>query len=967
MDGERKPVCVTPDTVIKNHVQRTLQIITFPTMKTSTSLLVLLLLCQFVFAQKKAQPTIAKKPLSHEAYDSWKEVNFKAITNDGRYAAFTVNPQDGDGKVILHDIRSGVQDSVRRADGIVLTFDSRHAVFRIKPQQKLLKDLRRQKKKKEDLPKDTLGIYSFVDRKTQKIPDVQSFKVPEKAGGWVAFLKEPPKEEKPKADASTPAKKTKKPKKNSADNGFTLVVKNLGDNSETTMGYVKDYSFARNGAGLLFNSTGNDTTTTAGVYWFDTATRQTKALHQGKSKFRYKGLAIADDGSQVAFLVDPDTTKALVRHFQLFHWKNGDASAKQLDAEHAMALPMNWIISEHYTPSFSKNGSKLFFGSCPPPVVQDTTLLTEEIVSVEVWGGKDDFIYPQQNKQIDNERRRSYLVAIDLASKKIQQIGTTTVPQVEIGDEGNADIFLGESNKPYRKYIVYDPPAPADLYVFDLKSNTQQQIATAVKGSAQLSPKANYVVWYSLPDTAWFTHHVASGKQTRLSLGKISFAEETNDRPEYPGAYGIAGWTHNDESILIYDRYDIWSFDPQNRRAPLNLTKTGRQEKMVYRYIHPDPEQRTIDPSAELLLSAFNETSKGSGYYRLSLKDNKMTRLLFGDARYQGTIKAKGANQFLFTRETFREFPDVWTADLNFAAPKKISDANPQMKNYYWGSIELVNWISLDNIPLQGMLCKPEGFDPKKKYPMIVNFYERESDELHAFVMPQPHRSTIPRSTYASDGYLVFIPDVVYRLGFPGESALNCILPGVTSLVAKGFVDEKNIGIQGHSWGGYQIAWMVTRTNMFKAAEAGAIVANMTSAYGGIRWDTGLSRMFQYEHTQSRIGGTLWEKPMHYIENSPLFFADKIQTPLLLLHNDADGAVPWYQGIEMYMALRRLEKPVWMLNYNGEPHWPLKRENRMDFQIRMKQFFDHYLKGAPMPSWMKEGVPATEKGIRKGY
>jgi dipeptidyl aminopeptidase/acylaminoacyl peptidase len=289
------------------------------------------------------------------------------------------------------------------------------------------------------------------------------------------------------------------------------------------------------------------------------------------------------------------------------------------------------------------------------------------------------------------------------------------------------------------------------------------------------------------------------------------------------------------------------------------------------------------------------------------------------------------------------------------------------MKNYFWGTVELVKWMSLDNVPMSGLLYKPEGFDPKKKYPMIVNFYEKESDNLHQHVKPEPLRSAINRTVYTSNDYLVFVPDVVYKIGFPGESAKNCILPGVTSLIEKGFVDEKNIGIQGHSWGGYQIAYLVTRTNLFKAAEAGAPVANMISAYGGIRWESGISRMFQYEHTQSRIGGTLWEKPMHFIENSPIFFADKIQTPLLILQNDADGAVPWYQGIELYMALRRLEKPVWMLNYNGEPHWPVKRENKMDFQTRMMQFFNHYLKNAPEPDWMKKGIPAVEKGITKGY
>ena len=193
------------------------------------------------------------------------------------------------------------------------------------------------------------------------------------------------------------------------------------------------------------------------------------------------------------------------------------------------------------------------------------------------------------------------------------------------------------------------------------------------------------------------------------------------------------------------------------------------------------------------------------------------------------------------------------------------------------------------------------------------------------------------------------------------------MIPGVTQLISEGFVDEDKIGVQGHSWGGYQTAYLVTKTNIFAAAEAGAPVANMISAYGGIRWWTGLSRMFQYEHTQSRIGGTLWEYPLRYIENSPIFFVDKIQTPLLLMHNDADGHVPWYQGIEFYVALRRLGKPSWMLNYNEEPHWPTKWENIRDFNIRMQQFFDHYLKDEPMPKWMAEGIPAIRKGIDKGY
>ncbi len=173
--------------------------------------------------------------------------------------------------------------------------------------------------------------------------------------------------------------------------------------------------------------------------------------------------------------------------------------------------------------------------------------------------------------------------------------------------------------------------------------------------------------------------------------------------------------------------------------------------------------------------------------------------------------------------------------------------------------------------------------------------------------------------------------------------------------------------MQGHSWGGYQTAYLATQTDMFACGESGAPVSNMTSAYGGIRWGTGMSRMFQYEKSQSRIGDTLWNARDKYINNSPLFFADKVNTPLLILHNDQDTAVPWYQGIELFVALRRLEKPAWMLNYNGEPHGVMGDANRKDFAKRMQQFFDHYLKGEAMPVWMADGLPAVDKGKKFGF
>lgn len=254
---------------------------------------------------------------------------------------------------------------------------------------------------------------------------------------------------------------------------------------------------------------------------------------------------------------------------------------------------------------------------------------------------------------------------------------------------------------------------------------------------------------------------------------------------------------------------------------------------------------------------------------------------------------------------------------------------------------------------------------PKQKYPLLVNFYEKSSDRLNRHRAPYANRSTINYNYYASKGYVIFNPDVTYNNGYPGQSCYEDVISGIESLLEKGYVDKERIGVQGHSWGGYQVAHLLTKTDIFACAESGAPVVNMISAYGGIRWGSGMSRMFQYERTQSRLGATLWERPDLYLENSPIFNMDKVNTPVLILHNDKDGAVPWYQGIEYFVALRRLGKPAWLLNYNDEPHWPVKKQNRYDFNIRMEQFFDHYLKGTTIPKWMDEGIAPNEKGINQ--
>ena len=427
------------------------------------------------------------------------------------------------------------------------------------------------------------------------------------------------------------------------------------------------------------------------------------------------------------------------------------------------------------------------------------------------------------------------------------------------------------------------------------------------------------------------------------------------------------GHSISQQNVIPY-YYDIWKFDPTAEVAPVNLTVNGRKEQLSYRLIRLDKEEKFIDITKSQLLQVFNEKTKGSGYYSAHLSAPKAPKaLLTGNFMLKTPVKAKYSDAVIYTSETFEQYPNIRLSDLSFKKSIQLTHGEEQQANLNWGTAELVSWISLDGTPLEGVVYKPENFDPNKKYPVIVNFYERNSETLYAYHMPEPHRSTIDYHFYTSNGYIIFNPDVRYVDGYPGESCFNCVMPGITSLIAKGYVNEKAIGAQGHSWGGYQVAYLATRTNLFAAIESGAPVVNMFSAYGGIRWGSGLNRSFQYEHGQSRIGGTLWDSPLQYMENSPLFTMDKVETPILIMHNDNDGHVPWYQGIEYFVALKRLQKPVWLLNYTGEIHWPMRLANRIDFQKRMYQFFQHYLNKQPMPKWMDEGVPAVDQEFELGY
>lgn len=935
----------------------------------------------FAFALWTAGPASAqKKVLDHDVYDIWKSIEDQEISPDGTWVLYHLTVRVGDAELVVTQA-GAAEHRVPRAADARFSPDSRFAIFTIEPAQDSVRALRLADTDPADMPGDTLGIMTLATGAVTRVPDVQRWAVPREAGAVVAYLvdvKESADEGDETADAGAnpqeePAEQAVEQSSDEArekPDTHTLVIHGLETGSEHRIENVADFTMDEAGGRVAYAASSEDGEAD-GVFVVATATGNVTPVLAGEGL--YEQLVLADDGSQLAFLTDRDSFSADQPEFVLYHWRGG-GQARAVASSAVAGVPEGWWVSGNGELSFSESGRRLFFGTAPRPDADrepEEELLPDEEVRLDVWNWQDPLLQPMQLLQADEERDRTYTAVVHLdRGNRVVQLATEDMPQVEVGREGDADVGLAETEMRYRYLVGIESPGYSDAYLVDIDTGSRRLVLERDRiARAHLSPAARYFAWYDYDDRSWYTLRTDRDPVARVSCDiPTAVWDETDDHPMAPSAYGSPGWTEGDEALLVYDRFDIWAVDPECDREPRRITEgVGRDNDMELRYVRLDPDQRFIDPDQPLLLSAFDIYTKDAGFFRDQVTgEDPPVELVLAPKRFNNLSRAKDADVLLYTREDVAEFPDLWVADGSFGGPRKISRANPQQSEYNWATVELVEWLSTNGEELQGLLYKPENFDPSRQYPMMVYFYERNSDNLHAHAPPLPHRSVIRPTFYASRGYIVFIPDIVYREGFPGESAMDCVMPGTLMLAAEPWVDEENVGVQGHSWGGYQIAYMVTQTDFFKAAEAGAPVSNMTSAYGGIRWGSGLSRMFQYERTQSRLGGSLWERPIRYIENSPLFFLDKVRTPLLIMHNDEDGAVPWYQGIELFVGLRRLERPAWMIVYNEQPHWPVTDANIRDWNIRMQQFFDHFLKNAPPPEWLANGIPATEKGETLG-
>jgi dipeptidyl aminopeptidase/acylaminoacyl peptidase len=936
-----------------------------------------------------------KRALTPSDWDHWRSISGAAISNDGRWVVYTLVPQVGDGDLVVRSTQStteyriprgfvgrpqmvaGARDTVNVTAPAQLTSDSKFALALTYAPMSEFERARRERRRPADQPRASLAIVDLTSGQTTTVPRVRSFRIARNGKGWAAYLLEP-------SDTGAAAGRGRGATGGRAggdstgggrarrEYGSTLVLRNLTTGAERRINDVLTYAFDDSAKWLGYTVSSRDSTRD-GAYVVSPTNGKETALLSGRGN--YKQLAFDRAGAQAAFVSDRDEVSREKPRYTVYYAALKTPTAAAVVTSAAVGEDMQ--VSDNGRVAFTRNGNAILFGIAPPPLDSIPADSLYDKAVVDLWHWKDSRLQPQQKLEVGRDRNRSFEVIYQIATKKMTKLANDSMPNVSVSDDGK--LALAATSERYAIERMWGEDGD-DLWVIDAVTGARKLIREKISGNGQLSPGAKYVVFFDKGH--WYSYATATGKTADLTapVKGVSFEQETWDTPSIPGPWGIAGFTKGDKSLLVYDRYDIWEMDPSGVQPARMVTDSlGRNQHLVLRLAEGgrgrggggggrfggggggNDDERGIDPAEPLLLRAFDDETKASGFYRDQLGAKKAPeKVVMADVSYGTPMKADDAEQYLITKGTFVDFPNLYTGK-SLTDLTKISDANPQQKDFKWGSVELVSWTSADGVPLKGLLYKPEDFNPKKKYPMIAYFYEQLSNGLHNYVVPGG-RNVINPTHYISNGYLIFEPDIHYETGYPGPSALKSIVPGVQMLLARGYVDPKGLGLQGQSWGGYQTAFLITQTHMFSAAMAGAPVANMTSAYGGIRWGSGLARSFQYEKTQSRIGGSIWEYPMRFFENSPLFWADKIETPLLMMANDQDDAVPWYQGIEMFVALRRLNKEVYLLDYNNDVHNPTKRANQKDVALRMQQFFDAHLRGYPAPDWMVHGIPYRLKG-----
>jgi dipeptidyl aminopeptidase/acylaminoacyl peptidase len=902
----------------------------------------------------KQEPLVVntKKPFGFEDAMKFKRCRYQAISDSANWITYTLFPDRGDAEAIIQSLTSDKKINIPRGGKVIISSDELWAATILAP--KALEEENASKDKSK--LKKTLSIVNLTKNKIKEYENVSKFEFTNDSK-WIVF----------KNDVDKDAYKDKSVKKKAQ--GSELFIKHLESGTDIRIDWVTEYQIDSLSRSVFYVVSSPDGKKD-GIYYRDLLqpfAPEYKIITSDSAGFA--NIAWNKAKKVLAFTQSKLLKEGKSDSTDIKIWLGSNDTCITIVSR--KAAPKDQFIPVKNELKWTRDGDRLFFGF-KLLSEKDTTSEKENEYTEKnfydldkirskkemyVWHWDDDRITTNQRTWWKENKNRVMTAVYHLSTNKWLELADKDIEEVKFDE--NPNYVVGYCYKPYYKELTWDGTF-FDAYVINLNTAEKIKISERQSEDIHLSPSGKLACFFFKLD--WWVYNINDSKFYDLTRGmKAEFWNSDIETPAEPGSYGFVGWETGENNVMFYDKYDLWRFQTAGG-GYLNMTGAdGRTYKERYRIIDFKKDRVYYGKKDTLVAEGYSYDNKWQNLYYITTDISglvKLTRSKNKTYHYLG--KADNKDKYIYSREAYDEYPDIRTASLEMKDTLKVTNIYPEMNDYQWGTTKRIRWANVTGDSLDGYLVMPSGFDATKKYPMLVYIYEKFSEQTYRFYEPRiSHRPCY--QIYNSSGYLVFVPDISYpTVGSPGNDALNCVTSGIRSLAKQGFVDTTKLCLQGHSWGAYQTAYIATQTPLFAAAAAGAPVGNMTSAYSGIRSESGMARQFQYEKEQSRIGGNLWDSLSSYIRNSPVFQAKKAVTPLLILHGDVDQMVPWQQSIELYLAYRRLDKPCIFLQYKDEPHWPNKYPNRVDWAMKMKEFFDHYCLGTPAPKWMTSGEPPFE-------
>jgi dipeptidyl aminopeptidase/acylaminoacyl peptidase len=951
-----------------------------------------------------AEETPAKRPLTLADTLAWKAIGPTAVSPDGKWVGYRYAPNEGDSEIVIRETRgtkeyrfptgevalpdpvAAIRAGTPPPQPTAISFSEAGgwAAFSVFPTRAQAAQLRRQRRPLQN----AAALVNLATGEKTEFPKTRRFAFSGEDGRWLALHRYGP-EPTPGAGGSgasggaaggAGAAGGGAGQDRDRPRGADLVLRDLEAGVDLNIGNVADFTFDKAGRHLAFTidapeKAGN------GIQLRILKTGATLALDSDKAS--YERPTWTENGDGLAVVRGREDRKYEDKLYDVLGFTGFESGKPQKivykPADDA-SFPAGFTISPNRSPRFTEDLQGLLFGiHTPKPKRADADKPSDaregegggqraeagaqrpeaaqnrddEKPDLVLWHWKDERLQSQQEVQENRDKSFSYFATYRIQERKFIRLADDALRDVHAlpkdrwgfgTDEREYDLMEGLDGRRYQ-----------DIYTVDLTTGQRKLAAKKIRWSYPASPDGNKFLYYD--DGHYFVYDIPAGKATNVTRHMpVSFVNVEDDHNNLKPPVPPMGWSRDSASVLLTDAWDVWKV-PVSGGAAANLTVSGRSESVRYRRrFQLDPDEKGIDLTAPLFLASYAEWTKKGGVVRVDAGQTGVKTLVGGDVSFARLLKAKKAEVFVYTRESSREYPDLYVADALLREGKRITDGQSQLEPFAWSAgVRLVDYTSAKGDRLQGALFLPADYQPGKRYPTIVYIYERLSQGAHSF--DHPSANGFDRSVYTSNGYAVLTPDIKYRVNDPGMSAVWCVLPALEAAIASGVVDRARVGLQGHSWGGYQTSFLVTQTNAFAAAVAGAPLTNMISMYGIIYKNTGGGNGAIFESSQGRFFGGPWDHWQAYVRNSPVAHAKNVRTPLVILHNDKDGAVDFTQGVEYYTTLRRLQKPVVMLQYVGENHGLRKPANQQDYSVRMREFFDHHLKGAPAPDWWTQGVP----------